>query len=110
MWHYGGECSSAKATHVRLQPEAFAPVNRTPSCPVIVSYEPAPTGFGLVCLGAAGIKCVVAAPSKLQRPSRMTLICAGRLVSRQLAQNERTAVAWRNNVGINENRHQRART
>lgn len=37
--------------------------------PVAVTYEAGPTGFGLArALGAAGIRCVVAAPSKLQRP------------------------------------------
>ena len=39
--------------------------------PVAVTYEAGPTGFGLArCLIAAGIGCVVAAPSKLQRPVR----------------------------------------
>ena len=38
--------------------------------PVAVVYEAGPTGFGLYrSLAAAGIRCVVAAPSKLQRPS-----------------------------------------
>jgi transposase len=38
--------------------------------PVAVAYEAGPTGFGLSrALNAAGIRCVVAAPSKLQRPS-----------------------------------------
>jgi transposase len=38
--------------------------------PVAVAYEAGPTGFGLYrTLGAAGIRCEVAAPSKLQRPS-----------------------------------------
>ena len=38
--------------------------------PVAVAYEAGPTGFGLYrVLTAAGIGCVVAAPSKLQRPS-----------------------------------------
>jgi len=38
--------------------------------PVAVAYEAGPTGFGLYrVLSAAGIRCVVAAPSKLQRPS-----------------------------------------
>ena len=38
--------------------------------PVAVTYEAGPTGFGLArLLIAAGIDCVVAAPSKLQRPS-----------------------------------------
>ena len=38
--------------------------------PVAVAYEAGPTGFGLYrALGAAGIRCEVVAPSKLQRPS-----------------------------------------
>jgi transposase len=38
--------------------------------PAAVTYEAGPTGFGLSrALNAAGIRCVVAAPSKLQRPS-----------------------------------------
>jgi transposase len=38
--------------------------------PVAVAYEAGPTGFGLYrALTAAGIRCVVAAPSKLARPS-----------------------------------------
>ena len=38
--------------------------------PVAVTYEAGPTGFGLArSLTAAGIDCVVAAPSKLQRPA-----------------------------------------
>ena len=38
--------------------------------PVAVVYEAGPTGFGLYrALSAAGMRCVVAAPSKLQRPS-----------------------------------------
>ena len=38
--------------------------------PVAVTYEAGPTGFGLYRhLSAAGIRCVVAAPSKLQKPS-----------------------------------------
>jgi transposase len=38
--------------------------------PVAVTYEAGPTGFGLYrALTAAGLRCVVAAPSKLQRPS-----------------------------------------
>lgn len=38
--------------------------------PVAVAYEAGPTGFGLYRqLTAAGIRCEVAAPSKLQRPS-----------------------------------------
>jgi len=38
--------------------------------PVAVAYEAGPTGFGLYrALRAAGIRCVVVAPSKLQRPA-----------------------------------------
>ena len=38
--------------------------------PAAVAYEAGPTGFGLYrALTAAGIRCVVVAPSKLQRPS-----------------------------------------
>nr|WP_293771917.1 IS110 family transposase [Sporichthya sp.] len=38
--------------------------------PVAVAYEAGPTGFGLArFLGAAGVRCEVVAPSKLQRPS-----------------------------------------
>lgn len=38
--------------------------------PVAVSYEAGPTGFGLArALAAAGIRCEVAAPSKLSRPA-----------------------------------------
>jgi len=38
--------------------------------PATVTYEAGPTGFGLArFLAASGIECVVAAPSKLQRPS-----------------------------------------
>lgn len=38
--------------------------------PVAVTYEAGPTGFGLYrALTEAGVRCVVAAPSKLQRPS-----------------------------------------
>ena len=38
--------------------------------PVAVAYEAGPTGFGLSrTLSAAGIRCEVVAPSKLQRPS-----------------------------------------
>jgi transposase len=40
------------------------------SGPVAVAYEAGPTGFGLYRgLDAAGIRCVVAAPSKLHRPA-----------------------------------------
>ena len=38
--------------------------------PVRVTYEAGPTGFGLArAINEAGMQCVVAAPSKLQRPA-----------------------------------------
>ncbi|PKZ63690.1 IS110 family transposase, partial [Gordonia terrae] len=38
--------------------------------PVRLAYEAGPTGFGLArAITAAGMECVVAAPSKLQRPA-----------------------------------------
>lgn len=44
-------------------------IGRLPA-PVAVLYEAGPTGFGLAReLRAAGVRCEVAAPSKLQRPS-----------------------------------------
>jgi transposase len=43
---------------------------RSLPAPVAVAYEAGPTGFGLYrALTAAGVRCEVAAPSKLQRPS-----------------------------------------
>ena len=43
--------------------------SRSLPTPVAVTYEAGPTGFGLArSLTAAGIECLVAAPSKLQRP------------------------------------------
>jgi transposase len=40
------------------------------AAPVAVAYEAGPTGFGLARqLAVAGVRCVVAAPSKLQRPA-----------------------------------------
>ena len=50
-------------------PEILAWIRSLPP-PVVVTYEAGPTGFGLArFLLAEGIECVVAAPSKLQRPS-----------------------------------------
>ena len=37
--------------------------------PVAVTYEAGPTGFGLAkACAAAGVRCVVVAPSKVERP------------------------------------------
>ncbi|HEX6074292.1 MAG TPA: IS110 family transposase [Micromonosporaceae bacterium] len=62
-----GELSQSKLTpshdHIRSWLQALPG-------PVAVTYEAGPTGFGLHrSLTAAGIRCVVAAPSKLQKPS-----------------------------------------
>ncbi len=44
-------------------------INQLPG-PVAVAYEAGPTGFGLYrALSAAGVRCEVVAPSKLQRPA-----------------------------------------
>ena len=61
-----GELSQARLTpshdHIRSWIEQF-------DGPVAVVYEAGPTGFGLCrALITAGVRCVVAAPSKLQRP------------------------------------------
>ena len=61
-----GELSQARLTpshdHIRSWVEQF-------DGPVAVAYEAGPTGFGLYrALNAVGVRCVVAAPSKLQRP------------------------------------------
>ena len=62
-----GELSQARLTpshdHIRSWIEQF-------DGPVAVVYEAGPTGFGLCrALNGVGVRCVVAAPSKLQRPS-----------------------------------------
>jgi transposase len=56
----------------RLVPSAQAVLDwlRELPGPVAVAYEAGPTGFGLARqLTVAGVRCVVAAPSKLQRPA-----------------------------------------
>jgi hypothetical protein len=55
----------------RLPPATEAVVAWTVSLPgpVAVAYEAGPTGFGLArALQVAGVRCVVVAPSKLERP------------------------------------------
>lgn len=62
-----GELSQAKLTPSHDQILSW--IGALPG-PVAVTYEAGPTGFGLCrALTAVGIRCVVAAPSKLQRPS-----------------------------------------
>ena len=63
--------------------------------PVMVTYEAGPTGFGLArALDAAGIECLVAAPSKLQRPAgnRVKTDARG---ARHLARLLHLARSWR---------------
>jgi transposase len=64
-WQTGRQMSQ------RLVPsndEVLAWLRRLPG-PAAVAYEAGPTGFGLArALTAAGIRCVVVAPSKLERP------------------------------------------
>jgi hypothetical protein len=53
---------------VPVHDQVLAWVGRLPG-PVAVTYEAGPTGFGLArALDRAGIRCVVVAPSKLERP------------------------------------------
>ncbi len=62
-----GELSQARLTSSHDQILSW--IGALPG-PVAVTYEAGPTGFGLSrALTAVGIRCVVAAPSKLQRPS-----------------------------------------
>ncbi|MDX5449777.1 MAG: transposase, partial [Actinomycetes bacterium] len=62
-----GELFQAKLTPVHDHVRSWL---QTLPGPVAVAYEAGPTGFGLYrALTEAGIRCVVAAPSKLQRPS-----------------------------------------
>ncbi|MEO9222219.1 MAG: IS110 family transposase [Mycobacteriaceae bacterium] len=68
----GLEGATGRVFERRLTPahtEIMAWIATLPS-PAVVTYEAGPTGFGLArFLRGAGIECVVAAPSKLQRPS-----------------------------------------
>jgi transposase len=61
-----GQVFSARLVPVHA--EVLAWVHQLPG-PVAVTYEAGPTGFGLArALAAAGIRCEVVAPSKLERP------------------------------------------
>ena len=58
-----------KTTLVPVHEEVISWLRGLPG-PVATTYEAGPTGFGLArALAAAGIRCEVAAPSKLNRPS-----------------------------------------
>ncbi len=68
----GLDGDTGELLRARLVPEppAILAWLKTLPGPVSVVYEAGPTGFGLCrFLLAAGVPCVVAAPSKLQRPS-----------------------------------------
>ncbi len=68
---HGLDAVTGQVWQRKLTPDPFdiAGWLRTLPQPVAVTYEAGPTGFGLARhLRSAGIRCVVAAPSKLQRP------------------------------------------
>ena len=68
----GLDTVTGRAMQRRLVPSAEAVLDWLGelAAPVAVAYEAGPTGFGLARqLRAAGVRCVVAAPSKLQRPA-----------------------------------------
>ena len=63
---------TGELTRARLcpQPEVILGWLRELPGPVAVAYEAGPTGFGLArFLASQGVRCVVAAPSKLRRPA-----------------------------------------
>lgn len=66
------DTTTGEVWQTRLAPDSgssLAWVRGLPG-PVAVAYEAGPTGFGLArSFAKAGVRCVVAAPSKLQRPS-----------------------------------------
>jgi transposase len=68
----GLDTQTGQVARRRLVPSAEAVLDwlRELPTPAAVAYEAGPTGFGLARqLTAAGVRCVVAAPSKLQRPA-----------------------------------------
>jgi transposase len=68
----GLDTVTGQETRRRLVPAADAVLNwlRELAGPVAVVYEAGPSGFGLARqLTAAGVRCMVVAPSKLQRPA-----------------------------------------
>ena len=71
-WRVRLDTVTGQVAQRRLVPSAEAVLDwlRELPAPVAVAYEAGPTGFGLArALTAAGVRCVVAAPSKLQRPA-----------------------------------------
>ncbi|MFF3877046.1 hypothetical protein [Streptomyces sp. NPDC001978] len=69
---WGLDTATGEIFTERLVPattEILAWLQRLPG-PVAVAYEAGPTGFGLArALEAAGIRCMLVAPSKMQRPA-----------------------------------------
>jgi transposase len=68
----GLDTATGQVTRRRLVASSVAVLDwlRELAGPVAVAYEAGPTGFGVAReLTAAGVRCVVAAPSKLQRPA-----------------------------------------
>ena len=64
-----GAAGGMRMQRVSPRTEAVVEWVRMLPGPVAVAYEAGPTGFGLArALGAAGVRCVVVAPSKLERP------------------------------------------
>lgn len=71
IWAHATDTETGRQVSQRLVPaneEVLAWIRRLPG-PAAVAYEAGPTGFGLArALTAAGVRCVVVAPSKLERP------------------------------------------
>jgi transposase len=64
-----GEAGEIRSLRVSPKTEAVVAWVRSLPGPVAVTYEAGPTGFGLArALEAVGVRCVVVAPSKLERP------------------------------------------
>lgn len=64
------ETGEVFARHLPAQPEAIIAWLEQQPGPVAVAYEAGPTGFRLArMLDAAGVRCLVVAPSKLERPA-----------------------------------------
>jgi transposase len=65
-----GQTGEVFERHLAADPATVIDWARSLPGPVAVTYEAGPTGFGLArAFDKAGIRCLVAAPSKLQRPA-----------------------------------------
>lgn len=64
-----GESGEVVTLRLSPKPEMILSWVRSLPGPVVVAYEAGPTGFGLArALAAAGVRCEVVAPSKMERP------------------------------------------